>query len=126
MKPGETVESSCTVENTGEPGSLLDWEVAEYPNWGTWTFTPSVGGDLKPEDGSYTIGVTVIAPDKHNSEFSGEVKIINKENNIDDCTIPVYLKTQKNKPFNFNLDLLYWLFDRFPYAFPVLRNLLGW
>ncbi len=31
----------------------------------------------------------------------------------------------KNKPFNFNFNLLSWLFERFPYVFPILRHILG-
>jgi hypothetical protein len=31
----------------------------------------------------------------------------------------------KNKPFNFNFNLLSWLFERFPNAFPILRQILG-
>ncbi|UCD13767.1 MAG: hypothetical protein JSW60_09470, partial [Thermoplasmatales archaeon] len=31
----------------------------------------------------------------------------------------------KNNPIDFNLDLLSWLFERFPNAFPILRYLLG-
>ena len=31
----------------------------------------------------------------------------------------------KNKPFLFNFPLLSWLFEQFPYAFPLLRYLLG-
>jgi len=31
----------------------------------------------------------------------------------------------KNKPFNFNFNLLSWLFERFPQAFPILRQLRG-
>jgi len=31
----------------------------------------------------------------------------------------------KNKPFNFNFNLLEWLFERFPHAFPILRYILG-
>ena len=31
----------------------------------------------------------------------------------------------KNKPFNFNFNLLSWLFERFPNTFPILRYLLG-
>ena len=104
---------------------MLDWEAAEYPNWGTWTFTPSSGDDLKPEGGPFTVRVTVIAPDQKNSEFNGEAKIVNKENTSDNCAIPVYLRTPKNKSFNFDLNLLSWLFERFPYAFLLLRNLLG-
>jgi outer membrane protein assembly factor BamB len=31
----------------------------------------------------------------------------------------------KNKPFNFNFNLLSWLLERFPNAFPIMRQLLG-
>ncbi len=31
----------------------------------------------------------------------------------------------KNKSFNFNFNMLSWLFERFPNAFPILRHLLG-
>ena len=30
-----------------------------------------------------------------------------------------------NKPFNFNFNLLSWLFERLPHAFPILRHMLG-
>jgi len=30
----------------------------------------------------------------------------------------------KNKPFIFNFNLLSWLFERFPYVFPILRQVL--
>ena len=30
-----------------------------------------------------------------------------------------------NKPFNFNFNLIEWLFERFPNAFPILRHMLG-
>ena len=36
-----------------------------------------------------------------------------------DITIP------KNKPFNYNFPLLSWFLDRFPNAFPILRQVLG-
>ena len=38
---------------------------------------------------------------------------------------PFPISMPKNKPFNFNPDLLSWLFERFPNAFPVLRQVLG-
>jgi len=38
---------------------------------------------------------------------------------------PLAVTMPKNKAFNFNFDLLEWLFERFPYAFPILRYLLG-
>ena len=37
---------------------------------------------------------------------------------------PVSKTVPINKPFNFNFNLLSWLFERFPYAFPILRPVL--
>ena len=39
VKGGSTVEGSFTVKNIGEPLSCLDWEITEYPNWGSWDFS---------------------------------------------------------------------------------------
>jgi len=48
VKSGSTVTGSFTVENIGEPGSLLGWEVATWPDFGTnWTFTPSDSVNLR-------------------------------------------------------------------------------
>jgi len=124
VTPGAPVEDSFIVENIGDEGSLLNWEIESYPEWGTWTFTPSNGQDMTPEDGQLTVEVEVIAPDKKNSEFTGEVKIVNSENSSDYCTIDVSLATPRNKAFNFNFPLLSWLFERFPNMFPILRHML--
>jgi len=123
--PGSTISDFFTIENIGEPDSLLDWEIAEYPDWGDWTFIPSSGVGLTPEDGEYTVGVTAIAPDEQNTEFTGTIRIVNMENSSDFCTIDVTLATPKNKPFNFFNNLLNWLFERFPNMFPILRHMLG-
>jgi len=112
IKPGETVEGNFTLLNTGEPYSLLNWEIESYPEWGI------------PEDDPIAVIVNVTAPDEKNSEFEGEIKIINKENSSDFCTIDVSLATPKNKPFIHNFPLLSWLFELFPNAFPILRHLL--
>ncbi|UCD13726.1 MAG: PKD domain-containing protein, partial [Thermoplasmatales archaeon] len=126
VKPGETVSGSFTVKNIGDNGSLLDWKITKWSLWGSnWAFTPRGGDDLKPSDGSVTVNVSVKAPNEKNKEFTGEVKIVNKENTSDNCTIPVYLKTPKNKSSNFNFNLLEWLFERFPNTFPILRYMLG-
>jgi len=122
--PGSTVQGSFTVENIGATGSLLDWEIIDWPkDWGSWTFTPSSGDDLIP-GGPCTVNVSVITPDKKNSEFTGEVTIANKENSNDYCTIEVSLVTPKSKSFSFIFDLLERLLDRFPNVFPILRHLL--
>jgi len=38
IDPGETVTSSFTVTNIGVPSSMLNWSIAVYPEWGTWSF----------------------------------------------------------------------------------------
>jgi len=125
VSTGSTVTGYFYVENIGDPTSLLDWEIESYPDWGTWTITPEEGYDLTPELEPFVVEVSIVAPDKKNSEFTGEVKIVNSENSSDYCTIDVSLATPKNKPFNHNYPLFSWLFERFPNAFPILRHMLG-
>ena len=121
VKPGDTVLGSFTVENIGDSGSILDWEIVESPEWGIWTFTPEEGDDLTPEDGSITVTVSVVAPDKKNKEFSGEITIVNKENSSDYEIISISLTTPKNKETN--SPFLQFL-ENHPRLFPLLRQLL--
>jgi len=97
VDPGATVTGSFTVENVGDPGSLLDWEIQSYPDWGTWTFTPESGADLTPEDGAITVDVEVVAPDEPETEFEGEVKIVNSDDPADFCIVEVALATPVNQ-----------------------------
>lgn len=124
VKPRSTITGSFTVENVGAAFTNLSWEINESPDWGTWTFTPSQGDHLIPEDGPVTINVTVVAPFKRNTEFMGQIKIVNSGNSSDYDTIPVTLAT----PYQFHrtiLDILQALLVRFPHAFPLLRLLLN-
>jgi hypothetical protein len=128
VKPGATVTGSLTVKNIGEAGSKLDWEVASYPSWGTWTFTPSSGTDLAAGS-STTVQVTVVAPDEKNQNFTGDVKFVNSENSGDFVIIHVSLVTPKNKALALHfLDLL---FERFPMLkqlllrLPIVSKLMG-
>jgi hypothetical protein len=121
VKTGETLTGTITVENTGGPGTQLDWMVSSNMEWGDWTFSPESGDDLKPEDGPVTVTVTVIAPDEKNKEFTGEVKILNFNDFNDYITIPVTLSTSKCKLFaNPFIQFL----ENHPYLFPLLRQLL--
>jgi hypothetical protein len=95
VKPGSTVEGTFFVRNIGDTNSELDWEIVEYPQWGTWRFTPSDGYDLTPEDAPIAVRVSVIVPDEKNQNFVGEIKIVNKENASDYSIIQVSLATQK-------------------------------
>ncbi len=88
-----------------------------FIDWGDdnteWTDFHASGTDVKvkhtwSEKGTYNI--TAKAKDIYGAE-GPEVTL--------EITMP------KNKAFNFNFNLLSWLFERFPNAFPALRYLLG-
>jgi len=115
IKSGDVVTGSFTVENVGYPASELDWEIESHPDWGAWTFTPLSGDDLTPEDGTITVEVSIVAPDNRNKEFSGGVKIVNKEASGDQCYIQVSLATPRIKDTDpLLLQFLERLFQRFP------------
>lgn len=92
VEPEATVQGNFTIMNVGDPLSLLDWEIISYPNWGIWSFNPLTGVDL-PEGNSITIQVMVVAPNEGNSDFQGNITIINTEDSNDTCVINVTLKT---------------------------------
>jgi hypothetical protein len=95
--PGYKVEGNLSIKNIGDPTSQLDWEICDWPTWGQWTFYPADGLNLTPEEGELIVKVDVIAPNMKNSEFTGQIKIKNKENSSDYCTIDVKLVTPKSK-----------------------------
>jgi hypothetical protein len=121
VTPGDTITDSFTIENIGDPTSVLSWEIEDYPIWGTWEFTPSNGDDLTPEDGSVTVDVSVVAPEEKDKEFSGEVKIVNRYGADDYCTIHVSLATPKNKAIN---TIFRQFLEKQIHMFPLLRQLL--
>jgi len=98
VDPGATVYGEFTVENAGDFGTLLDWEISDYPEWGHWYFDPSSGDDLTPEAGEIVIDVQVTAPDEEEEEFTGEINISNIENPEDFCIIAVSLATPVSQP----------------------------
>ena len=122
IKSSDVVTGSFTVENVGEPTSELDWAIESYPTWGTWTFTPLNGDDLTPEDGTITVEVSVVAPDKKNKEFDGGIKIVNREASGDQCYIQVSLATPRTKTIT--LLSLQFLVERLFQRFPLLERLL--
>jgi len=119
IKPGSTTTATFTIQNVGEPLSNLNWEISGYPDWGNWTFTPSSGQNLKTMTGGINVKVTITVPDEENQNFSGEIKVVNKENSSDFCTIPVSISTSKvSSPF---LQFIHSLI----YQFPVLRKIFS-
>jgi hypothetical protein len=122
VKAGETVTTTIEIENIGGPESFLDWEIKECPTWGEWMFTPSSGDDLTPEDGAIPVQVEVVAPNQHNQEFTGEVKVVNKENANDFDILPVNLTTRKSRLLT-NTQLTR-MFELFSNTFPLIKYLL--
>ncbi|MBE3120795.1 MAG: hypothetical protein IMZ53_11600 [Thermoplasmata archaeon] len=128
VSPGEIVAGQFLVANIGDSTSTLSWNIESYPSWGVWSFTPSSGSGLTPEMGAITVGVEVTAPDQQNQQFTGEIKIVNTEDSNDFDTISVSLKTPVSIPQN-KLLIDSWflsILERFPHAFPILRQMLGY
>ena len=102
VAPGVTVTGSFTVENIGEPGSLLDWEVTDWPDFGTdWIFNPSSGEDLTPEDGSIIVEVAFTAPTPDvPSYYGGVIKVCAVGNPDDKDLIAVNINVGRNRAVN--------------------------
>ena len=111
------------VENIGGPISELDWEVFEWPEWGTWYFLPPGGENLKPNDGAVHVHVFVDMSDLGYGEFIGNVTVINSENISDCCIIPVYMRTPMTYPVQYH-PFLQFLMNRFPLFRMILSNRL--
>ena len=123
VKPGETVTESFIVENIGDPLSLLDWEISSFPEWGNWTFNPDSGTGLL-EGESVTINVEVEAPNVEETDFTGEIVIVNSNNPDDTCTIDVSLATPVSQQITV-FSIIQMIFERFPNAFLIIRQILG-
>jgi len=113
VKPNEVVGSIITISNIGEPESLLDWEIVEYPEWDLWDFAVMSGEDIAVGENIF-VGYELTAPDVENMEFNGNIKIVNSENLSNVEYIEVTLITPKNKLLN-PFVLFFWrIIDRFP------------
>ncbi len=126
VPPGTIVNSTFTVINSGNIGSMLEWKVSSYPEWGTnwtlnWTFYDDGGfvGTTMPEE----VFVEVVAPDKKGKTFEGEILLVNSENAADTCSINVICNTPRSRAM-INTPFLR-IFEQFPNLFPILRQLFG-
>jgi hypothetical protein len=119
VKPGKKVYNNITINNIGEPLSSLGWEIQEFPDWGSWDFSPENGDYLKPENGNFNIEVSVLAPFEKNQNYTGQIKIVNKENNNDYEIIDITLSTSKIK--NISMINQYFKLSNFR----ILNNLLS-
>jgi len=97
LTPGETVSFNFTIENNGKYGSLLDWNITEWPDWGEWTIRPKYGISLTPYDEPIVVKVSVKIPDLEEKDYKGNIKIINKDDEEDFESIEITLTTSKIK-----------------------------
>ena len=125
VTPGQKVNGTFIVENIGEEGSELNWEIVDWPDWGTWTFSPKKGYGLSP-DNQITITVEVTAPEEKKSEFAGEIRIENMINNSDYNIIEVTLATPVSHPTILTVlsDFIQRLLEHFPLLQQLLSNIL--
>jgi len=122
VSPGSTLTGSFIIKNNGSSGSLIDWEIISWPDWGTWTFTPDSGDDLTPGDGEKTIEVSVIVPNEKNKNFAGYVKVVNTEESSNYCLIHISLTTPKNLITNYSTIRF---LQQHPYLFLLLKNIIS-
>ena len=119
--PNATILENFTIENSGSPGSLLNWEITNYPEWGSWIFSLSKGTNLTPEQGPITINVSIGAPEKKNRDYTGFIKVTNLDNPAD-CHIVLVTLTTSYKPDSRFVKILQILMEHFSYAFPLIRQ----
>jgi len=133
--PGTFVNSTIIVINNCDVGSMLRWEVDvdSLPDWGTnwtvnWTIIAYGGGPYIHTNYGYVgsttpeeIIVEVKAPETK-GKYSGEIVLVNSDNSEDTCSISISCTVPRSRT-SYNT-LLQHLFERFPNAFLILRQLL--
>jgi len=122
VKPGGIVTGVFSIKNVGEDDSKLNWEIADYPEWGTWTIEPSSGKGLTTTE-TQTIQVTVTAPGEEKEDFTGKIKIVNSHKDFDYDTISISLSTPKNKEKTINTPFLKFL-ENYPILYQLLQLLI--
>ncbi len=122
--PGTLVNSTFTVINSGDVGSMLEWK-ATFPDWGSnwtlnWTFYEDGGfvGTSTPEE----VFVEVIVPEKK-GEYAGDILLTNQDNAADICSISVTCIVPRTREIT--ATPLQKIFDHFPNLLPILRQLFN-
>jgi len=109
----------------GPPGVELCWAFdSDDPDENPVKYIIEWGDGNSDETEYSTMTVEACHTYEEQGEFTIKAKAIDtKDAESEWATIEVTMP--KNKPFIFNFPLLNWLFERFPNAFPIFRNMLG-
>lgn len=90
VEPGSQIKGEFYVQNNGDSGTYLNWEVYDYPNFGSgWSCSPSSGTNLQPEDEDVRVTVRFNAPNTEEASFSGSIRVRNTQNHSMTDTVPV-------------------------------------
>jgi hypothetical protein len=111
-KPLTYYEITLIIENRGSSPSYLDWEITDYPDFGSdWIAEKERGEDI-PSDGSEVISVSFVSPPKKFFyTFEGTFRIVNL-NDPDDVATPSFsLPKNVVNPYGFPCMKLFRLFN---------------
>ena len=106
-RPKTTLYGNFSIANVGLPGSKINWKITTYPTWGSWSFDPTQGSDLSPENGPLTIKVSVDVPFRIKRNFNGYIKIADVNNDNNSCIVHVFLSTKLSREIPNFLDNSY-------------------
>jgi hypothetical protein len=101
VTPGRTFVSRFHIWNEGEDGSLLNWEIVSWPEWGNWSFNYLNGSNLEALD-VVDIDVTLKVPDVGSAKFTGNIRVINTDDPTDYDDVGVYITTIRDRNFATN------------------------
>jgi len=111
-RPGkEYTYTSSTMDSDGDQVYYLwDWGDGNFSEW------------LGPYNSDDTCEASYTWDEKGDYEVMVMAKDVNGGES--DWSDPISVSMPRNKAFNFNFNLLSWLFERFPNMFPILRYLI--
>jgi hypothetical protein len=104
-KPGTTVTGQIYIYNKGSFYSWLDWfvDTVNVPTWGTWTFSPASGINLREYD-YVIINVSCVLTDIKDI-YNGSIIVYNADDSTDICEIDTSVEISKemsHKAMNWN------------------------
>lgn len=96
VKPGSVVNGSFSIENRGDEGTVLNWEISNLPEWGEWSFSCGQSGQLRQNETFLLVNVSLTVPDEKNKDFDDVLVISNVDDPTDVETVSVVLSTPRS------------------------------
>jgi hypothetical protein len=130
VTPGSFVNGTITISNVGDIGSMLEWEVQSVPeDWGeNWKVRWLFNDEINPDEGGFVgttnpeeIFIEVQTPDEKNSEFTGEIVLVNVNNPEDAVTISVVCNTPRIKVLQTSL---FGFLEKYPTIYSIICQIL--